>query len=195
MEVNFENYKEMAMRTAKMPESEHDGLLHAAVGMGSEVGELAITVARHDWLQHIDVENTIEEVGDVMWYIALLCAVLEIDMLHDLSGFDNDTAVIEFENRPPKMLPVKKLSHKHQMLSYYCGELITLIKAHCYYGKELPKEKIRFVAAHAVRFCSEICEFFGYQIESAMLANIVKLRKRYPEKFTEKDAISRADKV
>lgn len=56
-------------------------LNHAVIGMMGEVGELAAAVER--WLhygQALDLGNIREEVGDVLWYVALACNTLDLDM-------------------------------------------------------------------------------------------------------------------
>lgn len=56
-------------------------LNHAVIGMMGEVGELAGTLER--WLhygQGLDLVNVKEELGDLMWYVALACNALGIKL-------------------------------------------------------------------------------------------------------------------
>lgn len=56
-------------------------LLHAAIGMMGEVGELAGCLERHVWYgKDFDAVNFKEEVGDLLWYIAEACNALGLDM-------------------------------------------------------------------------------------------------------------------
>ena len=46
-------------------------LLHASMGLTTEVGEFADALKRHIYYgQPVDVPNLIEEMGDIFWYLA-----------------------------------------------------------------------------------------------------------------------------
>ena len=56
-------------------------LNHAVLGLSGEVGELAGALER--WLHYglkLDLTNVKEEIGDCLWYIALACNALEVDL-------------------------------------------------------------------------------------------------------------------
>ncbi len=56
-------------------------LNHAVIGMTGEVGELASTMQK--WLhygQPLDKVNVEEELGDLLWYVALACNALGVSM-------------------------------------------------------------------------------------------------------------------
>lgn len=56
-------------------------LNHAVLGLAGEVGELAGAVER--WIYYgkdLDYVNVSEELGDCLWYIALACNALGLDM-------------------------------------------------------------------------------------------------------------------
>lgn len=56
-------------------------LNHAVLGMVGEVGELAGAVEKHVYYgQDLDRTNLLEEVGDVLWYVALLCNAMQFDL-------------------------------------------------------------------------------------------------------------------
>lgn len=110
--MNLNEYQNLANRTAKPLPTQIDNLNHALYGMTSETGEFADAMKKHViYGKPLDTENLKEELGDLMWYIALAATALNTDL-------------------------------------------------------------------------SIICE-----------ENIDKLRKRYPEKYTDAHAIARADKV
>ena len=50
------------------------GILNAALGLSGEVGELNDILKK--WIFHeknLDVEHTKKEIGDIMWYVAMMC--------------------------------------------------------------------------------------------------------------------------
>lgn len=56
-------------------------LTHAAFGLSSEVGEFNDSLKR--WLyygQRLDETNLSEELGDILWYVALACSALDISL-------------------------------------------------------------------------------------------------------------------
>lgn len=60
----------------------HIGVLHAVLGISGEAGELLDAVKKHViYDKPLDVENTIEELGDIMFYITMLCNELNIDLV------------------------------------------------------------------------------------------------------------------
>lgn len=58
-----------------------ENLLHAAIGIVTESGELLDTILKYKYGEkELDVVNIKEELGDVMWYIAILLRDLDIDL-------------------------------------------------------------------------------------------------------------------
>lgn len=82
--MNFNEYQANAIRTAKMFDSIGANLVHAALGLATEAGEFTTEVKRigiynrpmtEEMQQHMA-----EELGDVLWYVALACEHLHISM-------------------------------------------------------------------------------------------------------------------
>lgn len=56
-------------------------LVHAVFGLATETGELFDQLKRHLFYgKPLDKVNLSEEVGDLMWYVALVCDYLGIDL-------------------------------------------------------------------------------------------------------------------
>ena len=56
-------------------------LLHGAIGIATESGEILDQLKKHIYYdKELDKLNIAEEIGDVMWYVALLCNTLGIDL-------------------------------------------------------------------------------------------------------------------
>lgn len=67
-------YQAQAMRTAK-PECR--SLANAGLGLAGEAGEVADEIKKHLFHKHpLNREKLIKEAGDVAWYLALLCEIL-----------------------------------------------------------------------------------------------------------------------
>lgn len=82
VEMDFGTYQKLAMRTAKLDtHSMVDNMLNACLGLNGESGEVADLVKKHLFQEHpIKKEKIIEELGDVMWYIALMAETLGVTM-------------------------------------------------------------------------------------------------------------------
>lgn len=74
------------------------------------------------------------------------------------------------------------------------GELTDTLKKTIIYGKELDVVNIKEECGDLLWYIALALSVLGYTLEDVMEENIEKLRIRYPEKFTESDAIERKDK-
>lgn len=67
-------YQEAAKRTDKDLGSLKENLTHMVLGLTTETGELADVLKRnHAYGKEMDPINEIEEIGDLLWYIANYC--------------------------------------------------------------------------------------------------------------------------
>lgn len=71
-----DEYVQQAMRSLKHGQSFQYQLNHSLHGLASEVGEIADTIKKHIiYEQPFDRANMEEELGDLLWYIALMCNI------------------------------------------------------------------------------------------------------------------------
>jgi len=71
-------YQKLAMRTAN-PECKE--LSNVGLGLAGEAGECADEIKKHLYHGHpLDREKLLKELGDLMWYIALGCTVLDAQL-------------------------------------------------------------------------------------------------------------------
>lgn len=191
--MHLNEYQALAMRTAKMFPTLNENINHAALGIGSEAGELALTVAQAWMKMPFEVDNLSEEMGDASWYAALLCTVLELafeDMILDpatASDMSNELAFAVVNRNPIAMT---------LLLSHFAGEVVSLVKAAVIYGKELDRVMLVRHLSLYVTTLNLLSDIHGFSYEKVTLRlNIEKLAKRYPDKYSDADAIARADKA
>lgn len=89
-EITIENYVKYAVRTESRDRSDVEAraglgpivrLTHAAMGMCTEAGEFMDVLKKYThYNKTMDAVNMEEELGDMMWYIALACDVLNIPL-------------------------------------------------------------------------------------------------------------------
>lgn len=82
----MKNYIELALKTetkdyeaiSKRYTPEIARLIHASTGLCTEAGELLDMLKKHlNYNKPFDKVNAIEELGDILWYMAIACDVLE----------------------------------------------------------------------------------------------------------------------
>jgi NTP pyrophosphatase (non-canonical NTP hydrolase)/predicted RNA-binding Zn-ribbon protein involved in translation (DUF1610 family) len=79
-EMTANEYQDLAMKTAP-PLSYNDKLLNGALGLAGESGEIADHIKKGNFQGH-DIQGVylFKELGDVMWYVALMCSALGVSM-------------------------------------------------------------------------------------------------------------------
>lgn len=99
-------YQELAKVTQNLTLDKTQQLLNGCCGLAGESGEVIDIVKKHAFQGHdLDTEHIKEELGDVMWYIALLCSAIGADLSEVMSenteklkrrypqGFDTNKSV------------------------------------------------------------------------------------------------------
>jgi len=154
--------------------SENYDALHAALGIGDELLELMLEIeASSDEEDRLGLfnEKIIKEAGDILWYIAILCRKYEltIDMNSDIAN--------------SKPLP---------SITYAVQSLMSIIKKHIYYGKELDLNAVQFyinvIARKLVKICTQ-------PLDEIMGRNYAKLSVRYGVEFDPDKAINKNEAV
>lgn len=83
--MDFSNYQFRAGKTAKYPNNPVLGVLYTSLGLASEAGEVAGKVKkmiRDDDMEltHDRKQQIIDELGDVLWYCAMLATELNVTL-------------------------------------------------------------------------------------------------------------------
>lgn len=79
--LNKINDLKIGNRGEDTPEIELGGVLNAALGLSGEVGELNDMLKK--WIFHekqLDTEHLKREIGDIYWYLALMCDSFEFNL-------------------------------------------------------------------------------------------------------------------
>lgn len=82
--MNFQEYQKLALRTAA-PTHKQNELFHLILGLVGESGEIAEKLKK--WVRDqdsdeskLDKEDLGKELGDVLWYVAVMANYLDIPM-------------------------------------------------------------------------------------------------------------------
>lgn len=73
------------------------------------------------------------------------------------------------------------------------GEIADAVKKHVGHGHELDAEYVKKELGDILWYVAEMAEVFGLSLEQIAYANIAKLKKRYPEGFSEERSINRTE--
>lgn len=200
--MNNRDYQNAALRTS-VPGKLHPpvlnnriDILHAAIGLVTESGELLEAIDGYIFNgTPYDKVNLIEELGDTSWYHAV--------------GYNGVGEPPQFILQRARAFNGRGTIAGNMMLidvglrmSIEAARLLDLMKREQFYNAQAPIDDYidkREVYQPGVRtLLGRIggliligCEAIQVPVEEVRATNIAKLRKRYPEKFTEEDAVNR----
>lgn len=179
-------YVPLAIRTEK-PLPSDERLIHSCMGLTTEIGEVVTELKRMEiYDKPFDAErkaNILEEVGDVMWYTAILL---------DVMGVAKDFTTVVPEGMPEhdegKFGAIALMLAKHN--GAICGIVQEVVIGRIDAIVDLPSHlsMIFLGMASLAKWCDST-------LEEAMAANIAKLQIRYPDKYSNEAAEGRADKA
>lgn len=78
--MKFSDYQTEAKKTAVYPQGEWKGVYYTALGLAGEAGEVANKIKKHIRDGVLNFDDIADEVGDVLWYCAMLAHELGYDL-------------------------------------------------------------------------------------------------------------------
>lgn len=106
--MKLNEYQHLAVRTAKRVDRQYD-LTHAALGLTGEAGEFCDAVKKHViYGKPMDWSNAFEELGDVMWYVALAAEALGVSM-EEIASMNIDKLRLRYPDQYTDTLAQKRL--------------------------------------------------------------------------------------
>lgn len=161
-------------------------VLHGVIGCCTESGELLEAI--NDSLFHagtLDFFNLKEELGDMLWYIAVILDALKVKF--EVITTENRIMVIN----PLQQSPNSVIAHCIVGCSISSNEMLDLMKKSLFYGRDVTVldlvDRLKIVMWNI----NVIIATCGWTLEQIMTLNIHKLKKRYPEQFTNEKANNR----
>ena len=189
---DYDQYVKQAMRTDNGNLSEIDRLTNAALGLCGESGELAKEFLFENFKNYVAVE----EMGDVLWYIAQASHVLHIPMSEIVAFCTPPSKHSLSENGKGIMEEVYwlevNLLEEIINLHTYTGSFADSVKKHRYHEHKLSRDDMSKNLCEIVQTLMKLCLYLDIELETAARENIEKLQKRYPEGFNSHDSIHRS---
>jgi NTP pyrophosphatase (non-canonical NTP hydrolase) len=112
--------------------------------------------------------------------------------LQESSRTDGDIQRENFENtvnNSPQA--IADLIHAAMGVATESGELMDAVKRHLYYGKVIDKVNIKEEVGDILWYLAKIARDQGFSFDEAMEMNIAKLQRRFPNAFTNDEALNR----
>lgn len=160
--------------TFHMDTQSKTNLLHSAIGIATEVGELKNAINIHGEIK--DKVNFLEELGDCDWYVTIPYRELFLPT-------DRTINTDRFAH-----LNVLGLVRELDELSV---AYLDLFKKYSFYGKEIDSTKVSEIIFTIEDILYELALRAGSTLEQARFVVISKLRVRFPDKFTSENAENR----
>lgn len=171
--MNIQEYKELAEKTLSYQfhsDEQMEKLLHAALGLATEIEELLV-----NYDSTFDPTNLLEEVGDLTWYLSIF--------YREYPEIENIRIYSTMEVKEPFKETLKMLKCTLQIQD--------LIKKKLYYNKAINLETLFNLVATIDVLIKSYLNIYGLNIENVWETNIAKLKARYGDKFTSDRAINR----
>lgn len=171
------------------PDSAH--LLHMAIGVSGEAGEILEAVIECDSFEEVDVENITEELGDMEFYLEGYRQGVNIDR-KDTIDYDNNI----FTQHGKSMIGVH---YDAARLAMQSGLLLDQAKKMAIYVKPIDIGQVLVALRGIELFMESTRQHFGILHVECLEHNVNKLHSgknaRYKEgSFSNKQANERADK-
>lgn len=178
--LDLKEYQKLALRTKAASSTAAEDYLHTSVGLLTEAGEI-IDAYKRLWFykKELDVVNIKEEIGDILWYLALGFNALgqEFPVVVDITP-ETDSLDIP--------------------LNFILGKVVRFASNPSTYALCYPKEwdtdtknGFEYDLENLLGFLNVLAYRIGLTLPEAAYLNIEKLAKRYPEGFTEFHALNR----
>lgn len=166
-------YQKLAMRTKGTDFTNKELMLNAALGLAGEFSEFLICPK----------EEEKKEIGDIFWYIALMCEVCNIK-LDDICEICTNIESRAHESE-------KKIAKCAILI---IGNICDYIKKIYFQGHSMDKEQIKMHISILFSLLLDVIDIKGYDVEEIWQLNINKLKKRYPDGFKVSDSVNREEK-
>lgn len=194
----FDWYQEQAKRTCPDLGSEKLNLAHMVLGIVSEEAERLVAQ---------DPINDLEEIADGIWYLANYCSMRNLklrDFMKPHASFKSNLDLLatddELEFYDELALQEGIMEEVNRWIAY--GDLQDLVKKFLAYNKPIDTKKEKeilsllggaYIASISTLFINCDLDINSEKdlLKHILVSNIEKLRIRFPEKFSEENALNR----
>jgi NTP pyrophosphatase (non-canonical NTP hydrolase) len=180
--MKYKEYVEATRRTWNKKEDPIDNINHAMLGLMDEAGELAKQYKSNlAYAKELNHTNVYEEIGDLCYFNARMADELQfkaqeelIKQLDEISTKESDFEGKDSLNEMECVFAISsRVGTTYAALTSNDGKLIADAILNLQYTMKV------------------FCEILEVELKDLMSANIAKLKARFPEKFTNEEALNR----
>lgn len=198
-----QDYVALALRTAKWFPVPEMTAIHAAMGLMSEAGELSEVEVRSALDLPIPKHSTtksavVEEFGDLLWFLVYAGTHHGLDvgkLITGTLGWFDPKSPPEYAQILESPIAWEVIYSYSELMSAACSVYGTLIKAKAVYNKPVESKDIHDSLVFIGLCLLAVLRECRLTFDEVAPANIEKLRKRYPDKYSDEFAIARLDKT
>lgn len=184
--MNPLEYQNLALVTKSKTNTAIEDLHHSACGVITEPGEIIDQYKRH-WFYKLElnVKNIKEEIGDTLWYIATVYHALNLPFYQEWPSINS----LSEEAQTLVKADLKPILSK--IVAYGTQFAVQAFNVTDNQKLELNKQWIQYEADCQTKYLAYLAGAIGYSLEQAAFDNIEKLKKRYPDGFTQYATLNR----
>jgi NTP pyrophosphatase (non-canonical NTP hydrolase) len=158
-------------------------LVWNAIGLAGEGAEfLEVCDPIFEYRAHeIDKPRGAKELGDVLWYAAAICTTIEVPF----------ESVVSLATSTPMVVPDGATAFAEVLtlwdalnLAKRTGAVADLVKKAVFHQHEIDSDRLIAELVPVVQFVIRCCDRLETDLQTVMVANIAKLKARYPEGYT-----------
>ena len=140
------------------------------------------TLSKEQRIEHLE-----EELIDALKY----AEHLKVTFRDNLTA--NDYQRMAMRTSGDYSCQLEKIRNAAYGMNGEAGEVIDILKKHEFQGHDLDKEKLIDETSDILWYCALMADALGTTLETIMLHNVEKLKKRYPDGFDKARSINRAE--
>lgn len=173
--MDIEEYGELMFPLVSDQGSFHMNLVHMALGISGECGEITDIIKKH-WIlgKDLDVAHLKEEIGDVLFYMNGMATSLGAPSSEWWGSpqFGGDQETYANTEKNLRLLPLR--------VGHVSGLIAHAVYQEAYWGLPIGYSGPLDNLGNLGMLLSRIAEIAGFTLEDALDANVAKLSVRYP---------------
>jgi NTP pyrophosphatase (non-canonical NTP hydrolase) len=175
--TNLQTYAAEALRTAGPLTTQRDRLLCSALGLAGESAEVVSVTSCGRRISSARAQ-TREELGDVLWYVALLCVAVDEPLAWE--KIDED-------------LLASDVCFSAERLPTMAGRIADVVKKYAFQGHDLDRNRTVAALVEILYHLAILAHAVGSSLDEVAAVNLAKLRARYPDGFDPERSINRPE--